>query len=76
MALIISSAVEKGDDIKNEIVTDAGTGKDIYIPTLVIAREDGVIISNFTSTNPSEPIYIELEFPTVKYIYLYCRDNL
>lgn len=69
MALIISSAVEKGDDIKNELVPDDGTGKDIYIPTLLIARRDGNTIASYVIKNPTESVYLELDFPTVSYIY-------
>ena len=49
-------------DIKKIIMTDDGSGNDIYIPIAMISKDDGEKIINFMQSNKESPIIVEINF--------------
>lgn len=60
------------EDIDQLILTDDGTGSDIYIPTVLISKKDGDLIKKYMLDNRNSPaslknIFLQIEFKMVKH---------
>jgi len=68
-ALIINN---NDDDIDKIILSDDGTGSDIYIPTVLISKKDGERLKKFMLENRNSPtllrnIILSIEFSMVTF---------
>jgi len=48
--------------IKNIIMSDDGSGNDIYIPIVMISQDDGTKIINYLENNKSSKVFAEINF--------------
>lgn len=68
-ALIVNN---NDDDIDKMILSDDGTGSDIYIPTVLISKKDGEMLKKYMYDNRNSPvslknIILSIEFRMVFY---------
>ena len=49
-------------DIKKIIMTDDGSGNDIYIPIAMISKDDGEKIINYLTENKNSKVSVEINF--------------
>lgn len=80
LALIVNNNNEKKvEDIQ---MSDDGTGKDVFIPVVMIGKDDGDKIKAYLEKNKSEKVIIEFDFElahqteVVKVDFFYSTDSL
>ena len=56
-------------NIKDEIISDDGSGNDINIPIIMISQDDGTIIMNYLKNKKSSSVIIEVNFASKKVEY-------
>ena len=56
--------------IKNIIMSDDGSGNDIYIPIVMISEKDGLKLIHYLEQNKSSNVIVEINFLRKKIILI------